>query len=178
MLKTVPVHELHEQLEVDLQTVLIDVRTEVEFASGHVARAQNIPLGSMMPAQVAAEWGRTDEGKPIFIISQSGVRAQRFVEELEQAGFEGALCVAGGTSAWLAAGLTMEQTWLEETPASMERIASVASGVAALAGCALGMIVHKAFFAVPITLGLLELIKGLTGRNVLARLLRHLRGCR
>lgn len=172
MLKTVSIHALHEQLETDPQSVLIDVRTPAEYAAGHVAMAQNIPLGTMPLAQIGAEWGREAEGKPIYIICQSGRRSQRFVEDLAQTGFQGALCVAGGTIAWQAAGLPLKRNVARKPGVAVKRRALIVGGLAAIAGGVLGLAVHPAFIAVPITLGLLQLAEGLTGRCVLTGLLR------
>ena len=108
MIKTVSVYELSEQLETDPESVLIDVRQSSEYRQGHVRQAHSIPLGTMSLVQMLAEWGREAEGKPVFFICQSGGRSQRLLDELADAGFENAQCVAGGMVAWQAMGLPIE----------------------------------------------------------------------
>jgi rhodanese-related sulfurtransferase len=50
---------------------LIDVRTDAEFASGHVPGATNVPLG-----QLAGHAGRlASEGQPLVVYCASGVRS-------------------------------------------------------------------------------------------------------
>ena len=78
---------------------LIDVRSPTEFAQGHAAGARNIPLDQLLQ--------RLDElpDTPL-ILCQSGARSARAVALLGGAG-RPAIDVAGGTSAWRAAGLPM-----------------------------------------------------------------------
>src|ERR1017187_3454276 len=108
MIKTVSVYELNEQLEIDPESVLIDVRRPQEFDQGHVPQARNIPFGSMPLGQMLAEWSREAEGKPIYFICQSGGRSQHMLDELKHRGFENAQCVAGGMVAWQSMGLPVE----------------------------------------------------------------------
>jgi rhodanese-related sulfurtransferase len=78
---------------------LIDVRSPAEYAGGHAAGARNLPLDQLMQ--------RLDELPPEpLIVCQSGARSARAVALLRQAG-RPAIDVAGGTSAWRAAGLPM-----------------------------------------------------------------------
>lgn len=174
MLKSVPIHELQDQLESDSHSVLIDVRTPAEFALGHVRGARNIPLGSMVPAQVAAEWGREAEGKPIYVICQSGLRSQRFVEDLSRIGFQGALCVAGGTLAWQAAGLPVARMTKPRAVLSVDRQARLVVGSLIAVACVLGYTVHSDFFALGGAVGGAVLISGATGGDAMASLLRFM----
>lgn len=84
---------------------LIDVRETDEFTSGHADGAVNIPLSVFI--------ARTDEIDPdqdVYLICKSGGRSAQAGEYLEQArGYDGIHNVAGGTIAWLEAGLPMEQ---------------------------------------------------------------------
>lgn len=82
--------------------VLIDVRTPAEFASGHVAGAKNIPLDEL-PKRVA----EVPEGAEVFVICQSGRRSAAASDLLLGAGRR-PVNVAGGTGAWVGAGLPVE----------------------------------------------------------------------
>jgi rhodanese-related sulfurtransferase len=63
---------------------LIDVRTEAEFASGHVPGATNVPLD-----QLAGHAGRlAGEGKPLVVYCASGVRSAMAKRVLHRAGAE------------------------------------------------------------------------------------------
>jgi len=168
MIKTVSVHELCEQLEADPQSVLIDVRSPREFDLGHVPQARNIPLGSMSSRQIMAEWGREAEGKSIYFICLSGGRSQQLLDELLQAGFQGAQCVAGGMIAWQALGLPIESTpapvvTVEPVVPSQERTVRLVAGALVLLGCGLGFLVHRGFFAIAVLTGAELAFAGITG---------------
>jgi rhodanese-related sulfurtransferase len=62
--------------------VLIDVRSESEFASGHLPGATNVPLGSLS-AQASELAGR---GKPIVVYCASGMRSAGAKRLLRTAG--------------------------------------------------------------------------------------------
>lgn len=79
--------------------VLIDVRSAGEYAMGHVAQAKLVPLDTL-----AARAGELPKDQPIHVICQSGGRSARATDQLAGLGFK-AINVAGGTSAWIAAGL-------------------------------------------------------------------------
>jgi rhodanese-related sulfurtransferase len=81
----------------------VDVRTPEEYASGHAARAINIPLDTLN-----ANLDRLETNEPIYFICESGNRSKIAAEKLREAGFNNVSSVAGGTAAWKAAGLPME----------------------------------------------------------------------
>jgi rhodanese-related sulfurtransferase len=78
--------------------VVLDVREPDEYAAGHVPGAVLIPLG-----EVVQRLDEVPQGGPLHVICHSGGRSARATAWLEQQGVE-AVNVAGGTSAWIAAG--------------------------------------------------------------------------
>jgi rhodanese-related sulfurtransferase len=81
----------------------IDVRTPEEYAGGHAARAENIPLDTL-----TASFDKLEKNEPVYIICQTGNRSKKAAEILKGAGFNNVFNVTGGTVAWQAAGLPME----------------------------------------------------------------------
>ena len=81
----------------------VDVRTPEEFASGHAERTINIPLDTL-----SANLDRLEKNEPVYLICQTGHRSKQAAETLTAAGFKQAISVAGGTTAWQAAGLPTE----------------------------------------------------------------------
>lgn len=81
----------------------IDVRTVEEYADGHAARAENIPLDTL-----TASFDRLEKNEPVYIICQTGNRSKQAANILRDAGFKNLVNVSGGTAAWQAAGLPME----------------------------------------------------------------------
>lgn len=95
-IKEIPVDELDRQLRAGAR--LIDVREPDEYERGHVPGAELIPLGAL-PDRLDDVEG----GGPLFVICHSGGRSARACEYLFEHGIE-ATNIAGGTSAWIAAG--------------------------------------------------------------------------
>lgn len=78
---------------------IIDVREPDEHATGVAPTAQLLPMSEFMERQAELP----EEG-PLYIICHSGGRSARVAAYLEQQDIE-AINVAGGMSAWSAAGL-------------------------------------------------------------------------
>ena len=77
---------------------VIDVREPMEYRTGHVPGAELIPLG-----QLSDKVDQLPTGEPVLVICASGNRSLSATDHLRRAGIE-AYSVAGGTSAWQAAG--------------------------------------------------------------------------
>jgi len=89
--------------------VLVDVREPEEYAAGHVPGAVNLPQSELA--------SRLDELRPatgVVVICQSGMRSTRAAQFLVQRGFRDVTVAAGGTSAWMRAGLPVEREATEE----------------------------------------------------------------
>ncbi|HEX5828874.1 MAG TPA: rhodanese-like domain-containing protein [Candidatus Limnocylindrales bacterium] len=78
---------------------LIDVREESEFRRGHVPGAVNIPKG-----RLAGRVATLKRDRPYAVICASGSRSIGATDLLLAEGFEGAVSVRGGTSAWARSG--------------------------------------------------------------------------
>lgn len=102
-IKSVSVKEAKEALN-DKNVQFIDVRTVSEFRSGHAKKAINYPLDKL-----ESSLSKLDKNKPVYVICQSGMRSMRGASILESAGFTEVYNVAGGTSAWMSAGLATER---------------------------------------------------------------------
>ncbi|MDU0349439.1 molybdopterin-synthase adenylyltransferase MoeB [Actinomyces sp. MRS3W] len=76
---------------------LLDVREPHEVAAGDIAGAVHIALD-----QVVARRGELDAGKELIVYCAVGMRSQRAIEALAQAGYAGAMMnLEGGIQAWL-----------------------------------------------------------------------------
>ncbi len=89
----------------------IDVRTPEEYAAGHAARSENIPLDTLN-----ANFNKLYKKDPVYIICQTGNRSKKAAEILKAAGFNQVVNVTGGTVAWEAANLPMETKKPHNTP--------------------------------------------------------------
>lgn len=93
----IDVHELAARREAGAP--LIDVREDDEYAAGHVPGAVHIPLG-----EVADRLAEAPAEGTFYVICARGGRSAKAVERYRAAGLD-AVNVAGGTLAWIDAGL-------------------------------------------------------------------------
>jgi rhodanese-related sulfurtransferase len=82
----------------DLQ--LIDVRTEGEYATGHLPGAKLIPV-----QEIGDRVAEIDKHKPVLLYCRTGHRSAIALRILEDSGFTRAKHIAGGINAWKSAGL-------------------------------------------------------------------------
>jgi len=85
--------------------VLIDVGEPNEFAAGHAIGARNVPFGQLQSSKDLP----SNKALPLVLLCPSGARAGRAAALLRKAGYENAVSVAGGTSAWREAQLPIEK---------------------------------------------------------------------
>ena len=85
---------------------VIDVREPDEFSGdlGHIPGAELVPL-----ATLAARARRWSKSVPIVVVCRSGARSTRAALELAAAGFTDVTNLAGGTVAYVSAGLAVER---------------------------------------------------------------------
>jgi rhodanese-related sulfurtransferase len=80
----------------------VDVRTDAEWADGHIAGSLHVPM-----TEVVEELGGHQE-HPLLVVCASGVRSSRVAQYLALQGLETAN-LEGGLHAWEAAGLPLER---------------------------------------------------------------------
>jgi len=85
----------------DSSVVLLDVREDDEWQSGHAPGAQHIPMG-----QVPARLAEIDPAATLFVVCQAGGRSLRVSQYLARNGYA-PVNVNGGMSAWASAGRPM-----------------------------------------------------------------------
>lgn len=79
-------------------TALLDVRERGEWKAGHAPQAVHVPLAELDRAP-----RRLRQDEPVLVICASGMRSRTAAKRLRGLGFDAA-SVAGGMSAWQAAG--------------------------------------------------------------------------
>jgi hydroxyacylglutathione hydrolase len=75
-----------------------------EYEAGHVPHAMNVPL-DVLPERIA----QLDPSKAIAVICASGYRSSTATSILQRHEFRALYNVAGGTSAWVAAGFAVHR---------------------------------------------------------------------
>ena len=76
--------DMGQELERFAQTpdaLLLDVRTEEEYAGGHIPDSRNVPLGTLHQAELPA-----DPETPLFVYCLSGARSRQAAALLRRLG--------------------------------------------------------------------------------------------
>jgi len=84
------------------KTLVLDVRSADEFATGHLPNAKNIPL-----VEINNRLKEIEKSKNAVVITvcATGVRSSNAVSVLNKAGFAQVFSLDGGTEAWKAQGM-------------------------------------------------------------------------
>jgi len=118
--ETVSVLRAKEMIDIDPSLVILDVRTEEEYAKGHIEGAINIPL-----EELEQRLDELDRERAILVYCWSGVRSERACEMLIESGFRKVYNMEGGISAWMSAGYPI----VTRTQATVEHHEDLASSL-------------------------------------------------
>ena len=86
-------------------TIVLDVRTPAEFASGHLPQAQNIDIEA---ADFATRIAALDKNATYAVYCHSGNRSGVAMEQMVTVGFNHVYDLAGGIGAWQSMGGPMK----------------------------------------------------------------------
>ena len=75
--------------------VLLDVRTEAEYAAGHIPGSVNLPLSRLDEVEEQV----SSKAAPLFVYCQSGARSASAVSALKGMGYSSCSSI-GGIAAW------------------------------------------------------------------------------
>ena len=98
--------ELKESIsKLDRELVLLDVRTQAEYDSGHILNAINISHEQILEdPELLAEY----KDSQMVVFCRSGGRAGKVIQLLESIGFEDIIDIDGDMLAWSEAGYRLE----------------------------------------------------------------------
>ena len=87
-------------------SLVLDVREDSEVASGRIAGAKHIPLGSLQKRMGDIE---KYKDKPVVVYCRSGNRSAVAASQLTAAGFQDVVNLQGGVQAWQTAGMPLKK---------------------------------------------------------------------
>jgi rhodanese-related sulfurtransferase len=87
-------------------TLVLDIRDDKDFATGHLPRARHIPLKELESR--AAEIQKFKE-KPVLVTCRNGNRSGSAARVLKKLGFTNVFQLKGGLAAWEQASLPVER---------------------------------------------------------------------
>lgn len=94
------------QLMNQAKTLVLDVRTPEEFATGHLQNAKNIPVKELESRLKEIE---KSKNQAVIAVCESGIRSSSAVAILKKAGFDQAVSLEGGIAAWKSQGMPTTQ---------------------------------------------------------------------
>ena len=94
--KNIDVSEF-KKLSANGDTIILDVRTDQEFTSGHIAGAEHV---NVLESDFLTHIRRYDPNKTYLIYCRSGNRSRRAARIMAQAGFEHLYNLKGGYLSW------------------------------------------------------------------------------
>lgn len=156
--------ELNKRIQQGDQLKLVDVRTPLEFASGHVPGAVNLPLDILTPTALTGLAG----GPPIVFICKGGTRGGKACEQAEVLGIP-ALNLSGGTEGWKQSGYPVEGSGKEVI--SLERQVRISAGALVVIGTTLGWLTSPSWLALPLFVGAGLVFAGVTDTCGMAMIL-------
>ncbi len=159
-MKTITPSDLNALRQSGTTCALLDVRTPAEHEKIHVPGVHLVPVDDLDPEALAQTNGFSKD-KTIYILCHSGARAERAARKMEDKGFQNCVVVSGGTSAWAAAGLPVNQTDRQILPLNQQM--QLAAGTMALAGAVLAFLVNPAWALLSGFVGLGLIVAGATG---------------
>lgn len=83
--------------------IVVDVRTDAEFAKGHITGAKHLTPAAIEKQQLAGLEKQKDA--PIIVVCQAGITAQKAASGLMAQGFSKVSVLQGGMGSWTAASL-------------------------------------------------------------------------
>lgn len=84
---------------------IIDVREKTDYDSGHLHGALNVPI-----TKLETTLSDVQADRPVVLMCAEGYRSSTAASMLARKGFLKIHSVAGGMSAWIAAGFAVEET--------------------------------------------------------------------
>ena len=94
--------DLIQENKENIDFIILDVRTEPEYKSGHIENAENIDY---YLEGFKDELGELDKNKTYLIYCASGNRSGKALKIMDEIGFQKAYNVLGGIKRWKSKGL-------------------------------------------------------------------------
>lgn len=92
--------EIIDNHNFDENFVILDVRTEREFASGHIHQAVNI---NYLSKDFKAEVNRLPKDKTYLVYCRGGIRSQKAMEIMKSLGYKKIYNLESGINGWVKA---------------------------------------------------------------------------
>jgi rhodanese-related sulfurtransferase len=155
--------------------VLVDIRSQREFAKGHIPGATFYPLEIFdAKALIHKACVPFPDQPTIYITCANGSKSKEACQQLADEGYEYITKLEGGLKAWNAAGLPIHKINLspsENHTFKLKQQIQIAIGVMVTLGTLLGTFVNTGFLAISLLAGLGSIYEGVFGTDYLKQIL-------
>lgn len=148
---------------------IIDVRSGTEYRSERLPDALHIPLQDLPGAD--EQLGKLDDKAPLYLLCQSGKRAESAAEVLSRQRDCQLVVIEGGLNALKEHNVAVERS---KSGLSLERQVRIAAGFLALLGVVLGTLLHPAGYVLSAFVGAGLMVAGITNWCGMALLLARM----
>lgn len=153
---------------------VVDVRTPAETATAHVPGSIFIPVQEITAARVKSEMAsKGQQGKPIYLLCQSGKRAEMAAQQLAGQIDEPLIIITGGVNALSQHDNAPLQKG-DSNVISLERQVRIAAGSLVLVGVILGALLNPMFYALSGFVGAGLVFAGVTDTCAMGMLLARM----
>jgi rhodanese-related sulfurtransferase len=150
------------KLHRDKGRFVIDVRTEEEYNAGHVIGAHHYPLDELDYIEVASKLlDEKDLDDCVYILCQSGKRAEIAAFKLESDGGLEVIIIEGGTQACKKIEMAISKPVTNVI--ALERQVRILAGILVVLGSVLGFTLNANFYFISAAVGVGLLFSGVSG---------------
>ena len=147
------------------EVTLIDVREPIEYHTGYIEHAHNIPLSSINKIKVKS---LTNKDKKIVVYCKSGSRSLEAAKILIKNSEHDVWNLEGGITSWINNSLPIKRN---TSLLTLERQTHIALGTLILIGSLLTFFISPKYLVIPVIIGLGLLNSGITGWCGLGKLI-------
>ena len=163
---------VYREIEGGREAALIDVRDTAEFAAAHAKGAVSMPLAKLDSARIRARLGEgVGTTQALYVLSATGVRAERAVHRLRNTGLKNTVLVNGGFEAWSNAQLP---TARNDRRPSLEQQIHIMVGILLVVVLTKAWLLHPAFYALLGVMGIAMIANGIGQHDPLRVLIARL----
>ncbi|WP_084591526.1 rhodanese-like domain-containing protein [Gilvimarinus agarilyticus] len=170
---TIERHSAQQAAEQHHQCCVIDIRTAAEVKACHLPGSIHIPVNEITPERVRGalhDAGKT--GQPVYLLCQSGKRADMAANTLNGQLDEPLIIIEGGVNALTETSATLVNG--TKTAISLECQVRIAAGGLVVTGVLTGFFIHPAFFALSGFVGTGLMFAGITDTCAMGMLIARM----
>jgi rhodanese-related sulfurtransferase len=172
---TITPHDLYRRMKLGHNVIIVDIRSQYEFAKGHIPGATFYPLEIFDADALIHKACVPFPDKPtIYVCCANGSKSQEACQLLADEGYEYIVFLKGGMKAWNSSGLPLNKIYLPPSAhqhLQLKQQSLIAIGLTVTVGTLLGTFVNVGFLAICLIAGIGAIYEGLFGTDYIKQAL-------